>query len=114
MNYANELSAYLSLSGVKPDIIPSLNMNLPVLYPEKLNEVFKNYEIFIIIAGGSGTISNIVGGFIGNKIVIAIPTHDDINTFTSMLNNCVGGIAVISPNNIYSAACLCLSILFKS
>jgi len=114
MNYAKELSAYLSLSGVKPDIIPSLNMNLPVLYPGKLNEVFKNYEIFIIIAGGSGTISNIVGGFIGNKIVIAIPTHDDINTFTSMLNNCVGGIAVISPNNIYSAACLCLSILFKS
>lgn len=114
VNYAKELSAYLSLSGVKPDIIPSLNMNLPVLYPGELNKVFNNYKIFIIIAGGSGTISNIVGGFIGNKIVIAIPTHDDINTFTSMLNNCVGGIAVISPNNIYSAACLCLSILFKS
>ena len=114
VNYANELSAYLSLSGVNPDIIPSLNMNLPVLYPVELIKVFKNYEIFIIIAGGSGTISNIVGGFIGNKIVIAVPTHGDINTFTSMLNNCVGGIAVISPNNIYSAACLCLSILFKS
>ena len=45
--------------------------------------------------------------------MVASEVNENIGEYTlmSMLNNCVGGIAVVSINNIYSAACLCLSIL---
>lgn len=116
--YANELKTFLSFNGIDCDICESLNLNLPLLYEEECKQLFSNYDIFVVIAGTNGTITNMVGRIVGNKPVIAIPTNkfgdklEDV-TLMSILNNCVGGIATVNVNNVYSANCLICSILFN-
>lgn len=117
VRYAREFRAYLTLSGVGCDIVETLDINHALVHGEQLQEVVSDYAVVVSIAGSNGTISNIIGGLFTNKPVIAVPVGSRsehlMNTAMSMLNNCVGGIAVVCPNNLYSAACLVLSILFQ-
>lgn len=117
--YVDEYKQYLEINGIIVHTI-QLDINHIVLHTNNINIIKNNYNLCIVIAGSNGTLSNIVGGFFNktNVPVIAIPvttysSNIDISTHTlaSMLNNCVGGIAVVPINNIYSAACLTLSIL---
>lgn len=120
LKYAKEFEAYMKLNNLKCDIIESFDMNQIILYEDQLNDLKNDYHVCIVFASMNGTISNLVGGFLEDIPVIAVPVgnsltevHDERNTLMSMLNNCVGGIAVVEKNNIYSAACLVLSILFN-
>lgn len=117
--YVDEYKQYLEINGIIVHSV-QLDINHIVLHTNNINIIKNNYNLCIVIAGSNGTLSNIVGGFFNktNVPVIAIPVTTysstiDISTHTlaSMLNNCVGGIAVVPINNIYSAACLTLSIL---
>lgn len=118
LRYALEFKTYLSYSGIQCDIVESINLNMLLLYEKELHEkVFCRYDLFVVVAGTNATISNMIGRVVGNKPTIVIPTSKNFNdrmedvTLMSVLNNCVGGIATVNVNNVYSAACLICSIL---
>lgn len=119
MTRAREFKAYLTLSGIGCDILEKLEMNLAINCGAELRAAMEDYVVVVVIAGTNGTISNIVGGFYHDRPVIAVPVcvqsdeQSGMRTAMSMLNNCVGGITVVSPDNVYGAACLVCSILFK-
>jgi hypothetical protein len=110
LGLAKECKYYLDLIGIHSKILNYLHMN-QILNME--TDIFNHYHIFITICGRNGTLSNIVGGTVGKKPIIAIPNSNDELTLTSILNNCVGGISVVENKNTYSASCLVASILFN-
>lgn len=110
-----ELKVYLRKSNIICASIDYLHINHVILDESSIKKSkieFDNYDIIVVVAGGNGTLSNAIGSISGSIPIIALPNSNDKHTLVSMLQNCVGGIAVVENRNAYSAACLVGSILF--
>ncbi|MEW6378099.1 MAG: nickel pincer cofactor biosynthesis protein LarB [bacterium] len=69
-------------------------------------------RVIVVVAGMEGALASVVGGLV-NKPVIAVPTSigygasfGGVAALLSMLNSCVGGVAVVNIDNGYSAGCI--------
>ncbi|MEW5802784.1 MAG: nickel pincer cofactor biosynthesis protein LarB [bacterium] len=69
-------------------------------------------RVIVVAAGMEGALASVVGGLV-NKPVIAVPTSigyganfKGVAALLTMLNSCVGGVAVVNIDNGYSAGCI--------
>lgn len=69
-------------------------------------------RVIVVVAGMEGALASVVGGLV-NKPVIAVPTSigygahfGGVAALLTMLNSCVGGVAVVNIDNGYSAGCI--------
>jgi len=74
--------------------------------------LFEQARVIIVVAGMEGALASVVGGLV-NKPVIAVPTSigygasfGGVAALLTMLNSCVGGVAVVNIDNGYSAGCI--------
>jgi len=69
-------------------------------------------RVIVVVAGMEGALASVVGGLV-SKPVIAVPTSigyganfGGVAALLTMLNSCVGGVAVVNIDNGYSAGCI--------
>ena len=113
---AEEAAVTLEAVGIEPIRVRDVGV-AGVHRTLAVQDVLRDSDVVIVVAGMEGALASLVGGLTGVPIV-AVPTSvgygasfDGLAALLAMLNTCAAGVAVMNIDNGFGAAMFALRVL---